>query len=287
VASFCGKCGSPHSPGAQFCPKCGNRLAPSAVATAVRPRVAAPSYPVVAQPGPAPVAGANPTRAFPWLIAGGAVAGLIAAFTVISVLIVPKPATCGETVICPHPSPVKLPLANPNHYESKTFHYVLEYFDQGPLTDDHGKALPRSVENDTSIGWELQGTSGGVIYPITFTGEGANHRSAAQVVEQIQAKSYPNATLAYHIPGAEMGYNDGYGNVYDIRFAVAGGESARRRLIVIAAVKNGLAVELVSVGPFRASNYKDDLHPNPANTKIVNYFDDIVNTVRFPGDPPL
>lgn len=294
MATFCGACGAPHSPGAQFCPRCGNRLVvASAVATAVREPVAArqpvaaPSYPVVAHPGPAPAAGVTRKRAFPWLIAGGAVAGLIAAFTIISLLLVPKPTTCGETVMCPHPSPAVVPLAGPHPYLSHTFQYRLEYFDQGLLTDDKGKAIPPSLENDTSIGWVLQAQGSAVTYPITFTGENANHRSAAQVVEQIQAKSYPNATLAYHIPGAEMGYNDGYGNVYDIRFAAAGAQSARRRLIVIAAVKNGLAVEMVSIGPYKASNSHDDGHPNPANTSIVNYFDDIVNTVRFPGDPPL
>lgn len=287
MSTFCGACGFQHGPGAQFCPHCGNRLVASAVATAARPPVAVPTYPVVAHPGPAPAAGATRKRAFPWLIAGGAVAGLIAAFTVISVLLVPKPITCGGAVDCPQPSPIRPPLANPHLYQSHTFKYELNYFDQGPLTDEHGKASPRSVENDTSIGWELQSQSGGVIYPITFTGENANHRSAQQVVEQIQARSYPNATIAYTIPGAEMGYNDGHGNVYDIRFAAAGGQSARRRLIIIAAVKNGLAVELVSIGPYKQSNWQIDNHPNPANTKIVNYFDDIVNTVRFPGDPPL
>jgi len=284
VASFCGQCGAPHSPGAQFCPRCGNRLVVSAVATAVRPPAAVRSYPVVAHPGPAPVAGAR-KRAFPWLLVGGAVAGLILMLTIISALLVPKPITCGGADICPQPSPIRPPLANPHLYQSHTFNYELDYFDQGPLSEN-GKALPRSVENDISIGWELK-SSTGVVYPITFTGENANHRNAAQVVEQIQAKSYPNATLAYHIPGAEMGYNDGYGNVYDIRFAAAGGQSARRRLIIIAAVKKGLVVELVSIGPYNPSNWKINSHPNPANTTIVNYFDDIVNTVRFPGDPPL
>ena len=284
MASFCGQCGFPLKPGARFCGRCGSVLVASGVATAVRPPVPVPSYPAVSHLAPAPVAGATRKRAFPWLIVGGGVAGLIVVFTVISLLLVPKEiGTCGGTVICPHPPPNRPPLANPHTYTSQAFQYKLDYFDQGPLSEG-GQATNPSLQNAASVGWALE--ANGVVYPITFTGENANHRSAQLVVQQIQARSYPNATLAYTIPGAEMGYNDGYGNVYDIKFAAAGAQSARRRLIIIAAVKNGLAVELVSIGPYKPSKSGAG-HPNPANTPIVNYFDDIVNTVRFPGDPPL
>jgi hypothetical protein len=61
-SGFCPSCGSALSPGARFCPACGVSL--------------------VAAPGPAGIV--RPTDRVPWLIAGGALAGMVALLLVLT-----------------------------------------------------------------------------------------------------------------------------------------------------------------------------------------------------------
>jgi hypothetical protein len=80
---------------------------------------------------------------------------------------------------------------------------------------------PHVAKNDgCSIGWTISG------FPYTFTGDAATGRSPQQLVEQLQRSRYPDGTLVYTIPQAQMGYQLGYGNIYDVTLRTSTGASA-------------------------------------------------------------
>lgn len=310
----CTQCGTQVPAGAAFCPTCGTPTATAA---------ASPTTPALPTPGPAvpaaepvspvasPIAAAAPvaTAAIPapayaypvatsaqvaqampnksrkklFLVLGGGGAVFLLAMLGVLVLVGPGPVVQVCKPLCPTPNPTRPPLGAPHTYISSRYGYQLDYFDND-LTK-YGKIV---VNSDSSIGWvigfKLPGVEG-IKFPITFSGEAAASRSAQAVVQQNQAAHFPNALLAYPIPGAELGYNDAYGAVYDVNLQSGNGASAHGRLVMITAVKGGVAVNLVSVGPYRRST-QDDGHPNPSDTDIVNLFGAIVNTVRFKGDRP-
>ncbi|MBO0701718.1 MAG: hypothetical protein J2P38_02220, partial [Candidatus Dormibacteraeota bacterium] len=55
------------------------------------------------------------------------------------------------------------------------------------------------------------------------------------------------------------------------------------RLIVIAAVRNGLAVIFTALGPYDTKSFSD--HPDPTDTFISYPVGPLVNGVTFPGMP--
>jgi hypothetical protein len=108
-------------------------------------------------------------------------------------------------------------------------------------------------------------------------------------VEDAQSNNFGDATYAYTIPGAQIGYTPGYGNVYDLSVAPNGGASVHERLIIIAAVKGNVAVVFVGMGPFQKTDPQTDDHPNPAETPLVSLGDveENLESVTWPGDSPL
>jgi hypothetical protein len=289
AVAFCGNCGARNPSGAPFCGSCGARLAGAPVAVPV----AAAAAPAAAAPYPyayPPVGYQQRAQAIPqktnlglWLLAGGGIAFFVVCLAVIAVLVAPR-AT--GTDCRPHcPPPTKPPLGNPHTYTSSAYGYSLDYFDGDTLS--HVAQI--SQQDATGIAWtvNLPNTkyfSAGQ-YPLVFAGQPAKGRTSQQVVEDVHSASFAQATFVYTIPGAEMGYNAGYGNVYDIAINTANGQSVHGRLIVIAAVKKNVAVTLVSIGPYVKSTPDVDDHPNPSDSVMPELFDAIVDTVRFPGDP--
>ena len=239
------------------------------------------AYPVASS---AEVAQAMPhkSRNKLFLVLGGGVALFVLTLFGVGQLVGPGPVQQVCTPVCPPPNPARPPLGAPHTYTSTRFGYQLDYSD-GVLTK-YGKMV---VNSDSSIGWVIgynkPAEARGINFPITFSAEPAAGRNAHAVVMKDQADHFPNAQLAYQIPGAELGYNDAYGAVYDVNLASANGGSLRSRLVMITAVKGGVAVNLVAVGPYVRS-VQGPGHPNPADTPIVYLFEDMVNTVRFRGD---
>ncbi|HLQ61147.1 MAG TPA: hypothetical protein VK131_04725, partial [Candidatus Acidoferrales bacterium] len=184
---------------------------------------------------------------------------------------------------CPpncQPPPVTVPALSPPHrYSSSAFGYSLDWYDP----PEGYPPIKVVVQDDRSIGWTI--TAYGYDWPYTFTGEPANGHTAQEIVEAIQANRFGNAKLVYTIPGAELGYVDGYGNVYDVRVSPPHGASLRGRLIIVVAVRKGLAVEMVSVGPYIPDDGRYG-HPNPAGTPIPFLLDPLANSITWPGETP-
>ena len=114
----------------------------------------------------------------------------------------------------------------------------------------------------------------------------AQGRVARQVVQQLMAKQYPNAEVVYELPNSTVGYQLGYGVVAN--FQQPGMSSSYpMRVIIMAAVKNDLALIAVAEGPFR--RFTQDFGPGPpsaANTEIALDMGKYVDSFSWKGDPP-
>jgi len=115
-------------------------------------------------------------------------------------------------------------------------------------------------------------------------GTPAEGREARQVVEDLMADSFPGAVVDYELPNATVGYHLGYGVVADF---VSQKRAGRLRVIVIAAVKNGLALVAAADGPFR--QFKPGAGPgppSPANLAIAQDMGKYLDSFSWRGDPP-
>jgi hypothetical protein len=102
---------------------------------------------------------------------------------------------------------------------------------------------------------------------------------------QIQSK-YPNAEVVYELPNTSVGYQLGYGVVANFR-QPGMSNSYPMRVIIMAAVKNDLALIAVAEGPFR--RFSQDFGPGPpsaANTEIALDMGKYVDSCSWKGDPP-
>ena len=116
--------------------------------------------------------------------------------------------------------------------------------------------------------------------------EPALGRDARRVVEQLMAKRFPNAVIAYELPNAAVGYQPGYGVVADFRQPGMSNRSDLR-VVVVAAVKNDLALVATAEGPFR--RFSRDFGPGPPSAASVEIALDMgkyVESFSWRGDPP-
>lgn len=289
---YCGQCGAANAAGTRFCGRCGRALgvaAPVAVAAALpvaggaRPAYAgAYGYPYAYAPAsPAQVAAAGRHKtgsAWLWVLAAGGVLFFMVCMAIIAVILAgsgPGTRTCPPAC---NPQPRKLPppLAADHVYTSSKYGYSVAYSES--LLTQQGAQI--AAQNDSGIAFTIKS------FPFAVTAEPAQGRSAQQIAEAIQQKQLPDATLVYPLPGAELGYNPGYGAVYDATVQSTSGQALHVRMVVEVAIKKDLAVEFWEIGPFAQTTPKDSF-PNPADTPIVYVTEALPNSLVFPGDPPL
>lgn len=109
-------------------------------------------------------------------------------------------------------------------------------------------------------------------------------RSGRQVVEQVIADDFPDAVIDYELPNATVGFQAGHGVVADF---LAQKRADPVRVIVIAAVKNDLALVAVADGPFRQFGPGSGPGiPSPANLQIAQDMGKYVDSFRWRGDAP-
>lgn len=115
-------------------------------------------------------------------------------------------------------------------------------------------------------------------------GTPAAGRDARQVVDDVIAEAFPDAVVAYELPNATVGYELGYGVAAD--FAPPN-RSDPLRVMVIAAVKNDLALVAVAEGPYR--QFRPGFGPgppSPANLQIAQDMGKYLDSFSWQGDPP-
>lgn len=117
--------------------------------------------------------------------------------------------------------------------------------------------------------------------------EPANGRSPRDIARSVIRKERPGAVFAYEIPNAMVGYQLGYGEVDDYWPTSSTARNNRERILVMAAVKNDLALIASAIGPFH--EFGPDFgpgHPSAASLEIAQDLSQYVNSFTWRGDPP-
>lgn len=213
-----------------------------------------------------------------WLVSGGGLFILITLFQIYSRLQQTGPVSCSPPS-CVVPPPQQTPLSPPHTYTSSKYGFSLQYSTQN---------ISPAQTTSSSISWDAQLNDGSEV-SWTVLGGSAAGKSASQIVDDVQSKNYPDAQAVYSIPDAAVGYTPGAGRVYNVTIAPANGQAVRDRLVVMVAVKRGLAVVVAGFGPYVTSKPSSSGHPNPAETPLVNIgdFEETATSVIWPGDKPL
>lgn len=209
-----------------------------------------------------------------FLVLGVWVAGLVAALLVLN-LIDARVATV-PVYVCPPDCgrpPTGLPVSTNPRFIAPGEAFSVSYPAPG--------ANYSVSTDDTGVMAEWTSGDGGTL---RLFGTPAEGREARQVVDDVMAESFPDAVVAYELPNATVGFQLGYGVVADF---VSVKRAATLRVIVIAAVKDGLALVAAADGPFR--QFKPGVGPgppSPANLQIAQDMGKYVDSFSWRGDPP-
>lgn len=229
---------------------------------------------VVVPPGPYRARGASRARYLATLGTTGmvlAVAVLVATLwdrAVANEAVYACPPDCGRP-------PNAVPVANLPRFEAPGGEFSVAYPPPGS-----GYTVNT---NDNGVTARMTGGDGGLL---RLFSEPAYGRDARQLVQAVIARQFPGAAVAYEIPNAAVGYQPGHGVVVNFQ---PPGLSSRfdQRAIVIAAVKDGLALVATGEGPFR--RFSPSFGPGPpsaANVEIALDMGQFVDSFRWGGDPP-
>lgn len=209
-----------------------------------------------------------------FLILGSWLTGLVIALVVLVVVdrqvehipVYECPPDCGGP-------PTGLPVSNAPRFVAPDDSFTVSYPAAGP-------AFTTSFEaNGVTSRWNLG--DGGTL---RFFGIPANGREAREVVDEFTAEAFPDSITAYEMPNATVGFQPGFGVVAD--FTPSKG-SDPLRIIVIAAVKNDLALVAAANGPFmQFGPGVGPGPPSPANLEIAQLMGEYVNSFTWRGDEP-
>ncbi len=142
----------------------------------------------------------------------------------------------------------------------------------------------RVTKQPNGVTADFVGGDGGTLQ---LFGEPANGRTPQEIVQSLLHETYPDATVNYEIPNAMVGYQIGYGEVADVYPQDASGDYTRLRILVMVAVKNGLALVAAAIGPYhRFSPTFGSGQPSGANLQLALDMAKYVNSFTWRGDPP-
>jgi hypothetical protein len=126
---------------------------------------------------------------------------------------------------------------------------------------------------------------GGDTGTLALFGEPARDRTPQEIARDLINEKYPDATIAYEIPNASVGYQPGYGVAADDYPQSSNGRYARLRILVMVAVKHDYALIAAAVGPYhRFSPDYGSGHPSGANLELAMDIGKYVNSFRWAGD---
>lgn len=213
-----------------------------------------------------------------WRVLLVPIIALAAATTPLASNLAPRPSpTCEGPGCVPRPSP---PVGAEHSYQSRRYGFSLDYFsDPIPPSSTRPAAGKLLLSYDDLVG-------GGPAW-IIFGAVRDATQSAQAVADSVLAGSYPGAHLAYELWNPMVGYQPGYGAVYDYAPEAGNASAIPQRVIVVVAIKGDLAVVAVAAGPYdRFSQSFPGGHPISLDTVVGLLLDDPLNTVRWPGDAP-
>ena len=268
-------------PDMAFCPNCGVAAAAASRTSRTARRAAVSSGIEVPRPGYATPVGmyeVAPVRHTPnrWLLTtlAAGVGVVVAAGVTASVLATPArprytcPPDCGRP-------PIGEPIDTNPRFVSEDGEFSVQY--PGP-----GSFYKATLYSD----WVALEYFGGDTGTLDLWGEPAAKRSPKQVVDAMIAEYYPDAALDYEIPNAMVGYEPGYGAVYDQYPQDSTGEFTRLRIVTLSAVKNDYALVVSAIGPYH--EFTPDFgsgHPSGANLALALDMGKYVNSFRWRSGP--
>lgn len=263
-------------PDMPFCPSCGiaMRIAASVVDDATPGTEQRLSYALPARSySVAPVQTAQPRKLFTVMVIGLVTASGLA--FAVSWKITP---TGGAKYRCPpdcgHPPRGKPVVANPR-FTAANGEFSVSY-----------PAASTAYEMDSDPNGVVLNYLNGDTGTMELFGQAAMGRAAKRIAQQLINRNYPDATLAYEIPNASVGYQPGYGVAMDVYPQNTDGRYMRLRVLVLVAVKNNYALVASAVGPYR--QFGPDFgngHPSGANLELALDMGQYVNSFRWRGDP--
>jgi len=116
---------------------------------------------------------------------------------------------------------------------------------------------------------------------------GPTDSTAQQIAQRVVKIVSPNATLSYEIPNARVGYESGYGEIDDFVPQNSSGTYDPQRVVVMVAVRNGIALVATAAGP---TYWPAQAGGHPTGAKLLEIdqgaFYYWVNSFRWKGDPP-
>jgi hypothetical protein len=130
---------------------------------------------------------------------------------------------------------------------------------------------------------DFTGGDGGTLQ---LFGEPAGGRSPEEIAKGLVDRTFPDTRTAYEIPNTMVGYQPGYGKVADCWPQGSNSSYLRMRVLVMVAVKNGIALVAAAVGPYR--QFGPDFgfgKPSGANLQIALDMGKYVNSFSWRGDP--
>jgi hypothetical protein len=137
---------------------------------------------------------------------------------------------------------------------------------------------------DNSVTAVFEASDGGTL---RLFSEPAAGRSPRDIANALVKKTFPDTKIAYEIPNAMVGYQPGYGLVADCWPQGAMSSYTRMRVVVIAAIKNDVALVAGAVGPYHA--FGPDFgsgKPSAVGLEIALDMGKYVNSFSWRGDPP-
>ncbi|MCX2929359.1 hypothetical protein ORI20_03675 [Mycobacterium sp. CVI_P3] len=209
-----------------------------------------------------------------FLVLGLWVVGLVAALMVLTVI--DHRVTNAPLYVCPPDCgrpPTGLPVANNPRFVAPDGEFSVSY--PAPGAAYTVTTQPNGVSAEWTAG------DGGTLRLFSRPAEG---RDARQVVEQVMADDFPDSVVAYELPNATVGFQLGYGVVANFQPDM---RADPLRVIVIAAVKNDLALVASADGPFR--EFSPEFGPGPpsaANLQIAQDMGKYVDSFSWRDDPP-
>jgi len=122
---------------------------------------------------------------------------------------------------------------------------------------------------------------GGTVQFLGVGGVGAT--PAREVVSSLVQKAASTAQLVYEVPDALVGYQGGYGAVYQVNTISASGTAVSDRLFVAAAVEGGEAVVVWAYGPYDPGFASKGLvlHPSFIDLDIALVLDPMINSIKW------
>jgi hypothetical protein len=244
------------------------------------------SWPAYSYPAAAPPRVAATSRlSHRHLLSGllGGLAGLAVILIIVSLVAKSAPpANCQGLTCSAHP-PIGVPVETGQLYTNPKFGFTARVIESPQL----GIAPTVSTANGSlTLSYSAGSTALG---QLQLAGMSANGKTPEQIVESLINQIANGAQLSYVIPGSMIGYQLGFGAAYNFSPNSGNGQAGTDRIIVMASIKNGVAIVAVAAGPLvkfgQGQGQLNVGHPSIADSVVALGGDPVVNSVNWPGQP--